>query len=191
MNRSAPGSKGVVLAKVESPVAVVETFASLGGTVPVIALVESAVGIEEATAIARADGAFRLAFGSGDYRRDTGTSADDLAMAYPRSRLVVASRVGGLPGPIDGPTVATGHTAVRDQGSVGASLGMTGKLCLHSDQPAVVNETFSPSRADVDWAGTFLAEFAASGGVVRDGCDLPRLARARRIHDLASVFTLN
>ena len=42
-------------------------------------------------------GVIRLAFGSGDYRRDTGASADELAMAYPRSRLVVASRIGDLP----------------------------------------------------------------------------------------------
>jgi citrate lyase beta subunit len=58
-----------------------------------------ALGIEEARAIASAPGAFRLAFGSGDYRRDTGTSVDNMAMAYPRSRLVVASRIGNLPGP--------------------------------------------------------------------------------------------
>ena len=60
------------------------------------------------------------AFGSGDYRRDTGTSADDLAMAYPRSRLVVASRIGNLPGPIDGPTVGSqpprAARAVGDRG---------------------------------------------------------------------------
>lgn len=67
---------------------------------------------------------------------------------------------------------------------------MTGKLCLFPEQPSVVNETFSPSGADVDWAGEFLADFAARGGVTRDGSDLPRLARARRIQDLASVFNL-
>jgi citrate lyase beta subunit len=70
-----------MLAKTESAEHVTETFDRLGGTVPVLALVESALGIEEAPSIARARGAFRLGFGSGDYRRDTGTSADDLAMA--------------------------------------------------------------------------------------------------------------
>ncbi len=102
--RGLPGLSGVMLAKTESADQITETYDRLGATTPVLALVESALGIEEAPYIARARGVFRLAFGSGDYRRDTGTSAEDLAMDYPRSRLVTASRIGNLPGPIDGPT---------------------------------------------------------------------------------------
>lgn len=189
--RGSRGLRGVVLAKAESAAAVIDTYDALGGDIPVIALIESALGIEEAVTIARAPGVARLAFGSGDYRRDTGASADDLAMAYPRSRLVVASRVGGLPGPIDGPTVSPGHTPLREQSAVGVSLGMTGKLCLFAEQPAVVNESFSPSRSDVAWAHGFLRDFDERGGVVRDGSDLPRLGRARRIQELALAFHLS
>ncbi|WP_442914965.1 HpcH/HpaI aldolase/citrate lyase family protein [Leifsonia sp. Leaf264] len=188
--RGIEGLRGVVLAKVESATAVTETFDALGGEVPVVALVESALGIEESVAIARARGAHRLAFGSGDYRRDTGVSADDLAMAYPRSRLVIASRVGGLPGPIDGPTVTPGHTPLREQSGVAVSLGMTGKLCLFPEQSALVNESFSPSASDLGWAQDFLRDFSEGGGRVRDGSDPPRLARARRIQDLARAFSI-
>ncbi|MFC7572108.1 HpcH/HpaI aldolase/citrate lyase family protein [Klenkia terrae] len=78
-----PGLAGVMLAKTEDGSHVTETFDRLGGATRVLALVESALGIEESVRIASARGAFRLAFGSGDYRRDTGTAADDLAMAYP------------------------------------------------------------------------------------------------------------
>src|SRR5206468_7291697 len=154
-----PGLAGVVLAKTEVPQHVTETADRLGGATPVLALIESAAGIEEAVAIARARGAFRLAFGSGDYRRDTGTSADDLAMAYPRSRLVVASRVGALPGPIDGPTIGTAHRLLRDQAETTVSLGLTGKLCLDPDQVPVINEVISPTASDVAWARSFLADF--------------------------------
>ena len=183
-----PGLAGVVLAKTEAAAHVTETFDRLHGVTPVIALVESALGIEEAASIARARGAYRLAFGSGDYRRDTGTSADDLAMAYPRSRLVIASRVGNLPGPIDGPTVGTNHPVLREQGSVAVALGMTGKLCLDIDQLPIINEVISPTRSDVAWARDFLADFDARGRVVRDGSDLPRLGRARKIDTLAIAF---
>jgi citrate lyase subunit beta/citryl-CoA lyase len=103
-----------MLAKSETEREVGDTFHRLGAAVPVIPLIESAVGVESATEIARADGSFRLAFGSGDYRRDTGTGNDNLAMAYPRSRLVVASRIGNLPGPIDGPTVGSSHPQLRE-----------------------------------------------------------------------------
>lgn len=182
-----PGLKGVMLAKVEGAVQVTDTAQALGAT-PVVALVESALGIEEAVAIARAEGVFRLAFGSGDYRRDTGAENTPLAMAYPRSRLVNASRIGGLPGPIDGPTVGGTHALLREQAADAVSLGMTGKLCLDLEQPAVINEAMSPSPADLVWANSFMAEFNEAGGVIRDGSDKPRLARAQTIQRRAVVF---
>jgi citrate lyase subunit beta/citryl-CoA lyase len=183
-----PGLLGVMLAKTEAAAHVTETFDRLGGATPVLALVESALGIEEAVSIARARGAFRLAFGSGDYRRDTGTSADELAMAYPRSRLVLASRIGGLPGPIDGPTVSSSHPILREQTTVTVSLGLTGKLCLDMDQLPVINEVISPTPSDVAWARDFLADFEARGQVIRDGSDRPRLGRAWKIERLAGIF---
>jgi citrate lyase subunit beta/citryl-CoA lyase len=177
-----------MLAKTEAAAHVSETFDRLKGATPVIALVESALGIEEAASIARARGVYRLAFGSGDYRRDTGTSSDDLAMAYPRSRLVIASRVGNLPGPIDGPTVGTNHPVLREQGSMAVALGMTGKLCLDLEQLPIINEVISPTRSDVAWAREFLEDFEARGRVIRDGSDLPRLGRAQKIEKLARAF---
>jgi citrate lyase subunit beta/citryl-CoA lyase len=183
-----PGLAGVMLAKTEAAEHVTETFDRLGGTVPVLALVESALGIEEAPSIARARGAFWLGFGSGDYRRDTGTSADDLAMAYPRSRLVVASRIGNLPGPIDGPTVGSNHPVLRQKSELAVAMGLTGKLCLDLDQLAVINETISPTVSDATWARDFLDDFESRGRVIRDGSDLPRLGRAEKIDRLAKAF---
>jgi citrate lyase subunit beta/citryl-CoA lyase len=182
------GLLGVMLAKTESALHVTETFDRLRGVLPVIPLIESALGIEESVAIARARGAARLAFGSGDYRRDTGTASDNLAMAYPRTRLVLASRIGSLPGPIDGPTVGSSHPVLREQSEMTVSLGLTGKLCLDPAQAAVINEVISPTPSDVMWARDFLADFEARGRVVRDGSDLPRLGRARKIENLAQTF---
>lgn len=180
--------RGVMLAKTDLAEHVSDTFEALGGEKPVIALVESALGIEEARNIACAKGAFRLAFGSGDYRRDTGTAADNLAMAYPRSKLVVASRIGNLPGPIDGPTVGSSQPILREQSELSVVLGLTGKLCLDFDQLAVINETISPTQSDVTWAHEFMQDFEARGRVIRDGSDLPRLGRAQKIDKLAKAF---
>ena len=186
--RGTPGLLGVMLAKTESADQVTESFHRMDGKTPVIALVESALGIEEANHIARAQGAFRLAFGSGDFRRDTGMAATPEAMAYPRAKLVVASRVGNLPGPIDGPTVGPNHPILREQTAITVMMGMTGKLCLVSDQASVINEVISPTPSDVAWATHFMADFEASGRVIRDGSDLPRLGRAEKIMKLAAAF---
>jgi citrate lyase subunit beta / citryl-CoA lyase len=185
------GLKGVILAKTEAAEQVTDTFQRLGGNTPVIPLVESALGIEDATTIARARGSYRLAFGSGDYRRDTGAENNPLAMAYPRTKLVLASRIGDLPGPIDGPTVASTHPVLREQAADGVAMGMTGKLCLDIEQPAVINESMSPSPSDVAWALDFLAAFEAGGRVIRDGSDKPRLARAETIKRRAAIFRIS
>jgi citrate lyase subunit beta/citryl-CoA lyase len=186
--RGTPGLLGVMLAKTESADQVTESFHRMDGKIPVIALVESALGIEEANNIAKAQGAFRLAFGSGDFRRDTGMAATAEAMAYPRAKLVVASRVGNLPGPIDGPTVGTNHPILREQTAVTVMMGMTGKLCLAIDQTAIINEVISPTPSDVAWATDFMSDFEANGRVIRDGSDLPRLGRAEKIMKLAVAF---
>jgi citrate lyase subunit beta/citryl-CoA lyase len=186
--RGTPGLLGIMLAKTESADQVTESFHRMDGKTPVIPLVESAVGIEEANNIAKAQGAFRLAFGSGDFRRDTGMAATPEAMAYPRAKLVVASRVGNLPGPIDGPTVGTNHPILREQTGITVMMGMTGKLCLAIDQTHVINEVISPTPSDVAWATDFMADFEANGRVIRDGSDLPRLGRAEKIMKLAVAF---
>ena len=186
--RGTPGLLGVMLAKTESADQVTERFHRMDGKTPVIPLVVSAIGIVEANNIAKAQGAFRLAFGSGDFRRDTGMAATAEAMAYPRAKLVVASRVGNLPGPIDGPTVGTNHPILREQTGITVMMGMTGKLCLAIDQTPVINEVISPTPSDVAWATDFMNDFEANGRVIRDGSDLPRLGRAEKIMKLAVAF---
>ena len=135
----APGLRGVMLAMTEKPEQVTHTAMRLQAGTPVLALVESALGIENATAIASAPGTFRLAFGVGDFRRDTGASDDPMALAYARSKLVVASRVGQLPGPIDGPTVGALGDKLLDACKVTQSMGMTGKLCLMPEATDFIN----------------------------------------------------
>jgi len=185
----APGLRGVMLAMTEKPEQVTHTAMRLQAGTPVLALVESALGIENATAIASAPGTFRLAFGVGDFRRDTGASDDPMALAYARSKLVVASRVGQLPGPIDGPTVGTLGEKLLDACKVTASKGMTGKLCLMPEAADTINQGLSPSESEIVWAHELL-EAHAAGAVVGDGSYLPRLARAQKISSLADSYGL-
>ncbi|OQS12787.1 CoA ester lyase [Nocardia donostiensis] len=184
-----PGLAGVVLAKTEHGDQVDATAARLPRALPIVALIESAAGLEAAADIAARTATSRLAFGSGDFRRDTGISDDPLTMLYPRCRLTVASRAAGLPGPIDGPTVSRDLEALETETGHAAAAGMTGRLCLRPEQTGVVDRLLSPSRAEVDWAREFLDQHTQDPTPVRDGSHLPRLARATKLVELARIYT--
>jgi citrate lyase subunit beta/citryl-CoA lyase len=182
---------GIVLAKVESPEHVRRTLDAVVGAepLPLVALVESARGVESALEIASTPGVVRVAFGSGDFRRDTGAADDPMALLYARSRLVSTSRAAGLPGPVDGPTVPRDPAVLADASAHAASVGMTGRLCLREEQVATVHAAMSPSTADVAWALDVLETLERCG--IRDGSDLPRIARARGICRAAEAFGLD
>jgi citrate lyase subunit beta / citryl-CoA lyase len=178
---------GVMLAMVESVDHVTETAQRLPN-VPIAALVETARGLERITEIAAAKGTFRLAFGIGDFRRDTGFGEDPSTLAYARSRFTIAAKAANLPSAIDGPTIGSNALKLIEATAVSVEFGMTGKICLTPDQCAVVNEGLSPSQDEISWAKEFFAEFERDGGEIRNGSDLPRIARATKILELARAY---
>ena len=178
---------GVMLAMVESVDHVTETAKRLPN-VPIVALVETARGLERITEIAAAKGTFRLAFGIGDFRRDTGFGENPATLAYARSRFTIAAKAAHLPGAVDGPTVGSSALKLSEATAVSAEFGMTGKICLTPDQCPTVNEGLSPSQEEITWAQEFFAEYERDGGEIRNGSDLPRIARANKILDLARAY---
>ena len=108
-----PGLDGVMLAKTENAEHVALTTARLAPNTPIVALVESADGLEQAAEIAKSEQVVRLAFGVGDFRRDTGIGSSQTRLAAtvrrcwtgPRGRLrpvmvcsACSGRLGGGPG---------------------------------------------------------------------------------------------
>ena len=178
---------GVMLAMVESVDHVTETAKRLPG-VPIVALVETARGLERITEIAATKGTFRLAFGIGDFRRDTGFGEHPTTLAYARSRFTIAAKAAHLTGAIDGPTVGSSALKLSEATAVSAEFGMTGKICLTPDQCPTVNEGLSPSQEEITWAKEFFAEYERDGGEIRNGSDLPRIARATKIIKLARDY---
>lgn len=185
----ARGLAGVMLAKAESADDVAATAARLASGTPMVALVESALGVESVSDIARAPGCSRIAFGVGDFRRDTGMSDDPTVLAYARARLVIASRAAGLPAPIDGPTLRDQTRHLARETAVAKAAGMTGRLCLDLEHAETVNRLLSPSPLDIDQARRTLADLDAPSGPY-DGSVGPTRARARAVLDLAEKLGL-
>ncbi|WP_241961120.1 HpcH/HpaI aldolase/citrate lyase family protein [Salinibacterium hongtaonis] len=176
------GLAGILLAKAESPEAVAEVAERTG--VPVIPLVESAAGLVRSEAMARERATVRLAFGHLDFAVDLGAAPDRDAMLHARSTLVLASRVGGLPGPIDGVTTELDRSeAVAADVRYAYALGMTGKLVIHPSQVKATHAAMQPTQAELTWATAVIAAYEG-GSVARvDGLmvDPPVLARAEAV----------
>jgi citrate lyase subunit beta/citryl-CoA lyase len=172
---------GIMLPKSESGGEIEKLHRKTG--LPVVAVVETARGHAACRTIAHAAGVTRLAFGSIDYAADLGMAHVREAMLAARSEIVLASRLAGLPAPIDGVTTAIDdEEMIADDARYAAALGFGGKLCIHPRQIAAVRRGFAPAEADVAWAQRVLA--APEGGAVSvDGMmvDAPVRLRARNI----------
>lgn len=193
-----PGLSGVRVPKVEEPDEVRTVAAWLrdaGTPVPLYCLIESALGVERAFELARADPLVAgLMLGEADLAADLGT-ADDAGLHYARSRCVVAARAAGLL-----PPVQAAFTNVHDLDGLHASceqgrrLGFLGRSAIHPRQVPVINAAYTPSAAELADARAVLDSVRHREGpayVLPDGRFVdPAVAdRARRTIELADAVT--
>ena len=183
---SLTGLGALMLPKAENPQQVEQAFRT--NSKLVLPLIESAEGVGQMDAIARAAGTLRLGLGHIDLQADLGMRCgpDEAELAPIRLAMVVASRRAVLPAPVDGVTTATTDAQVLSQDAQRSRrFGFGAKLCIHPAQVAGVHQALAPTDAECDWARRVLAaEVAAGGGAFSvDGkmVDPPVLLLARQI----------
>lgn len=177
-----PGVAGAVVPKAERLPQVLLDAAQRHG-IGLIALVETAVGMQHAQQLAATPGVVRLAFGSLDFQVDLSIEGDDDALLAFRSQLVLASRLASLPPPIDGVTASTTDLELlRRETQRSRRLGFGAKLCIHPTQVETVHSTLRPTEAQCAWAARVIAAMRDAGGgaVAVDGrmVDRPVLMQA-------------
>lgn len=135
------------------------------GRIRIEALIESARGLLDAAAIARASPRMAsLIFGIADYAGDVGARAfaeqPYQAFHYPRAHLVAAARAAGLSA-IDAVTVQFKDLArVSQDARDGALLGFDGKWAIHPSHLAPIHDAYTPSREEIDRARSILEAYA-------------------------------
>ncbi len=181
--RGAPGLVAVIVPKAEDP-AVLERVGRVLDR-PVLAIVESAVGLHRVHEVAGAEPVARLAFGHLDYAQDLGCSPTREAVAHARSTVVLASRVAGLAPPMDGVTTDLEHEeATEEDTRYALAMGFSGKLLIHPRQVAPTHRALAPTQVEVDWASRVLEVAQAGVGRVDGGMvDAPVIAQAQRVLD--------
>jgi citrate lyase subunit beta/citryl-CoA lyase len=176
------------------------------GKVRLEAQIETAKGLVNIDAIARATARLEaLHFGPGDFaasmrmpQTSIGTM-DEWDEVYPghrfhyaMQRIVVAARAAGLRA-VDGPVADyRDEEGLRESCLLARSLGFDGKWCIHPAQIEIVNEIFSPTKKELEWAKKVVATYeeanaAGSGAVSVEGhmVDAASIRMARNILDLA------
>ena len=176
------------------------------GMVKIEAQIENAEGLVNADGIAGfTDRLTTLHFGPGDFAaslrmplRSIG-AMDEWDAAYPghrfhyaMQRIVAAARAAGLRA-LDGPVADyRDEERLRDSCKIARSLGFDGKWCIHPAQIRIVNQVFSPTEEEVEWAKKVVAAYeeanaAGSGAVSVEGqmVDAASIKMARNVLDVS------
>jgi len=185
------GVAGVLVPKAEDVGHLHTARRRIGSDKVLLPLIETARGFDRARTLAESGLAERLMFGFIDFQLDLHLDDDPDALLYFRSQLVLISRLAGLPGPVDGVSVAIEDTErVRRETLYSKGLGFGGKLCIHPKQISVVNACFRPTDEEIAWAKRVLDATAASQGsaVAVDGkmVDVPVIRKAEEILESVS-----
>src|ERR671911_703396 len=158
------------------------------GRIKIEAQIESAEGLANVDSIANAtDRLTALHFGPGDFAASVSMPQTSIGVMdawdevypghrfhYAMQRIVVAARATGLR-VLDGPVADySDEEGLRRSCLIARSLGFDGKWCIHPAQIGIVNETFSPTARDVEWAKKVVAAYeeanaTGSGSVSVDG----------------------
>ncbi|WP_037889667.1 HpcH/HpaI aldolase/citrate lyase family protein [Streptomyces viridochromogenes] len=189
-----PGLSGLRLPKVTAAEQIIHlaqtTPPTAPGTLRLHALLESALGIERAHAIASAHPSLHgISLGEADLRADLGVRGD-AGLDWSRSRVVVAARAAGLP-----PPSQSIHPDIRDlEGLVascahGRTLGFLGRAAIHPRQLPVIERAYLPTQEELEQAETVIKAAATGDGAqaLQDGTfiDAAVVAAAHRTLSLA------
>ena len=185
-----PNLAGVLLAKAEQ-VADIESVYQLTN-LPVIALIESAIGLYQIDSMAKAVGLATFSYGfldlCNDLRVQVDTPAADIIANQIRYQLILTSKVHQLAAPID-----TVYPDFNDEIGLSArvnlwsQMGMSGMLCIHPKQVAVVQQALKPTDKALSFARRVVEKYERSEQAVFeiDGemVDAPVIERSRQLLD--------
>jgi len=169
-------------------------------TVRLMPLIETALGVENAFAIATAsDRVAALFLGAEDLTADLRCrrTKGGREIEYARGRMVMAARAACVD-VYDTPfTDVNDDEGIRTDAEYAKALGFTGKAAISPRHVEVINEVFSPSQADIDYAyevmdAIRLAKEQGKGAIALRGkmIDAPIVARAQQTIAMAEEMAM-
>ena len=170
------------------------------GEIGIIALIETALGVENSYKIACSSKRVKALFlGAEDLTADLQCkrTKEGREIEYARTRLVVAARAAGVD------VYDTPFTDVNDDEGIVAdtqvakNLGFTGKAAISPRHVNTINQVFSPTEDEINYAyevidAICLAKEQGKGAIALHGkmIDAPIVARAERTISIAKALGL-
>ncbi|MGP5297289.1 HpcH/HpaI aldolase/citrate lyase family protein [Psychrobacter faecalis] len=183
-----PKLAGVLLAKAEQAADIEKVNQETG--LPVIAVIENAIGLYRADEIAKARGMVAFSYGFLDLCNDlqvqVGTASADIIANQIRYQLILTSKVHQLLAPIDSVYADFNNSAgLHKRVQLWSQMGMSGMLCIHPKQVNVVKKALQPTESEIEFAQRVVAEYERSGQAVFkiDGnmVDAPVIERSHQL----------
>ncbi|MDN5565268.1 MAG: CoA ester lyase [Psychrobacter sp.] len=183
-----PKLAGIILAKAEQAAAI--EYVNQATNLPVIALIETALGLSQVDSMASASGLLAFSYGFLDLCNDlnvqVSTPAADNIANQVRYQLLLSSKVQGLLAPID--TIYPDFKdskGLQDRVILWSQMGLSGMLCIHPKQVAVIQQSLRPSAAELDFAKRVVTEYERSHEAVfkidDNMVDAPVIERCRQL----------
>ncbi len=167
------------------------------GTIKLIPLIETCIGLEHAYQIAGSDPrVIGMLLGAEDLTADmhcARTKQGD-EISYARARMVTAARAAGIE-VYDTPfTDVYDDNGVADDAAKSKAMGFTGKAAISPRHIAVINRIFSPAGEEIEYAREVLAAIDAAkrqgkGAIALRGrmIDAPIVTRAMQVLEMAGI----
>lgn len=167
---------GVIIPKAESAATIVQVEGALTvlekahgrepGSIGIIPLIESAVGVRETFDMCVASGRVEcVLFGGGeqgDLVADLGVewTPEGTGLMHARSQVVLSARAAGISYPMEAVFMDFRNLdGLRVEAEIARTLGYVGKVAIHPAQIPVINDVFTPDPDVVDYQRKVLAAF--------------------------------
>jgi len=194
------GAASDILAVDSYMTALEEKLGLESGCVGLMALIETAMGVENAFSIATASQRVKALFlGAEDLTADLQCkrTKEGREIQYARTRLVVAARAAGVD-VYDTPfTDVNDDEGIWEDTQLAKALGFTGKASISPRHVEVINSVFSPTAEEIEYAyevldAIALAKAQGKGAIALRGkmIDAPIVARAQRTIEMAQALGL-
>jgi citrate lyase subunit beta/citryl-CoA lyase len=148
--------------EVERHIRELQARAGLERAIWLMPILESALGIEHAFAVATASPQIcALTIGLEDYTADLGVArtAEGKESLFARQRIVNAARAAGLQAIDSVYSDVADMEGLRAWGQNSRAMGFEGMGCLHPLQIPVIHEAFAPTPAEIEKAQKIVAAF--------------------------------